>query len=108
MDEIAVDRDPPSIHNLSISPDTSASLLIALIAEIAVIGVEEEQHDLALFFSRVSAPCYRHTATTRTGNSGCIDLFIRCSDFPRAGFSLRADALRGQQDPSRSRYQRAK
>ena len=56
MAEIEVDRDLPSIHNLTIFPDTRASLLIALIAEIAVTGVEAEQHDLALLFLAFRPP----------------------------------------------------
>ena len=87
MDEIAVDRDPSSIHNLTISPDRRAYLSIALIAEIIVTGVEEEQHDLVLLFLAFRPPII---ATLQ-----CL-VPLRCSDFPRAGFSLRADALRGQ------------
>ena len=47
MEEIqVVDQDPPTIQNLFISPDTCASLLISLVAEIIVTGVEEDQHNL--------------------------------------------------------------
>ena len=54
MDAIqVVEQDPPTIQNLSISPDTHASLLISLVAEIIVTGVEEEQHDLSLLFLEV-------------------------------------------------------
>ena len=58
MDAIVVDRDPPSIHNLTISPYTRASLLFALIAEIVVTHVEEEQHDLALLFFAFRPPIF--------------------------------------------------
>ena len=48
MAEIEVISYPSSIQNLIISPDTRASLQIALITEIVVIGAEEDQHDLTL------------------------------------------------------------
>ena len=62
MEEIqVVDQDPPTIQNLSISPDTRASLLISLVAKIIVTGVEEDQHDLTLLFlafrPQLSPPC---------------------------------------------------
>ena len=44
MEQIeVVDQDPPTIENLSISPDTRATLLISLIGEITVTGVAEDQ-----------------------------------------------------------------
>ena len=57
MDAIqVVEQDPPTIQNLSISPDIPASLLISLVAEIIVTGVEEEQHDLSLLFLAFRPP----------------------------------------------------
>ena len=51
MEEIqGVDQDPPTIQNLSISPDTRAILLII------VTGVEEDQHDLSLLFLAFRPP----------------------------------------------------
>ena len=51
MDQIeVVDQDPPTIENLSKSPDTRATLLISLIGEITVTGVAEGEHDLSLLF----------------------------------------------------------
>ena len=45
-----VSHDPPVIETLVISPDAHATLAINLIAEIAVTGIDEGQHDLSLFF----------------------------------------------------------
>ena len=51
MEQIeVVDQNLPTIENLSISPDTRATLLISLIGEITVTGVAEDQHDLSLLF----------------------------------------------------------
>ena len=50
-----VTHDPPVIKTLVISPDARATLAINLIAEIAVTGIEEGQHDLSLFFLWFSA-----------------------------------------------------
>ena len=56
MAEIEAIRYPPSIQNLIISPDTRASLQIALITEIVVTGVEGDQHDLTLNFLALRPP----------------------------------------------------
>ena len=40
----------PEIENLNISPELRANLVITLINEIEVIGADDDQHDLNLFF----------------------------------------------------------
>ena len=47
---VEVAHDPPAIETFPLSPDARASLVINLIAEIAVTGIAEGQHDLSLFF----------------------------------------------------------
>ena len=51
-----VEQDPPTIENLSISPDTRATLLISLTGEITVTGVVEGEHDLSLLFLAFQPP----------------------------------------------------
>ena len=43
---VEVAHDPPAIDTLALLPDARASLVINLIAEIAVTGIAEGQHDL--------------------------------------------------------------
>ena len=50
IEVVEVVQDPPTIENLTISPDVRATLLISLIAEITVTGVAEAEHDLSLLF----------------------------------------------------------
>ena len=56
IEVVEVIQNPPVIENLIISPDARASLAINLIAEIAVTGIEEGQHDLSLFFLAFQPP----------------------------------------------------
>ena len=56
IEVVEVIQNPPVIENLIISPDVRATLAINLIAEIAVTGVQEGQHDLSLFFLAFQPP----------------------------------------------------
>ena len=53
---VEIDQDPPTIENLSISPDTRATVLISLIGEITVTDVAEDEHDLSLLFLTFRPP----------------------------------------------------
>ena len=57
QDEVVeIDQDPPTIENVTIFPDTRATLLISLIAGITVTGVAENEHDLSLLFLAFQPP----------------------------------------------------
>ena len=56
VEVVEIDQDPPTIENLTISPDTRATLLISLIGEITVTGVAEDEHDLSLLFLAFQPP----------------------------------------------------
>ena len=90
IEVVEVIRDPPVIETLVISPDARATLAINLIAEIAVTGIEEGQHDLSLFFLAFQPPTL---ATLQRLVPTLVDVspsLINAQTF------LRADTLRGQ------------
>ena len=56
VEVVEIDQDPLTIENLTISPDTQATLLIRMIGEITVTGVAEDEHDLSLLFLAFQPP----------------------------------------------------